>query len=104
MITTLEQNTELKRSSFPFSIPSGQRIYILFILLSKKKGNFNINKQEKEKNTVTASSFLDSLITQHFLLFFLTSFNHFLLLLDHPPWENKSIEFNQFKKFNYVVA
>ena len=52
MITTLEQNTELKRSSFPFSIQSGQRIYILFILLSKKKGNFNINKQEKEKNTV----------------------------------------------------
>ena len=83
MITTLEQNTELKRSSFPFSIPSGQRIYILFCCF-KKKGNFNINKQEKEKNTVTASSFLDHL-TQHFLLFFPTSFNHFLLLLDHPP-------------------
>ena len=99
MITTLEHNTELKRSSFPFSIPLGQRIYILFILLFKKKGNFNINKQEKEKNTVIASSFLNSL-TQHFLLFFLTSFNHFLL------FTRTSIMRKQIntKKFNYVVA
>ena len=96
MITTIQQNTELKRSSFPFSIPSGQRIYI-FILLFKKKGNFN--KQEKEKNTVIASSFLNSL-TQHFLLFFLTSFNHFLLFTGTSIMR-KHINT---KKFNYVVA